>query len=366
MKHIDEYRDPAKVRRLIESLARAGREGGEGPVRIMEVCGTHTMAIFRFGLRQVLPENVELISGPGCPVCVTSVTEVDRMVELCGREGVVAATFGDMLRVPGTEMSLAQAKAQGGRVEVVYSTLEALDLARREPDSRVVFMGIGFETTSPTVAAAVARAAQEGISNFSVLSCHKTLPPALEALLSGGRAKVDGFLMPGHVSVMIGAKAYQPVAEKYRIPCVVTGFEPTDILSGILMLLEERNRGSHQVLIQYSRGVTREGNTQAMTLLDRVFEPRDSLWRGLGMIPGSGLGFRPALERFDAAKVFDLPPSGELEVKDPPGCRCGEVLQGILRPPECGLFGRRCTPAKPVGPCMVSSEGTCAAYFKYR
>lgn len=366
MRHIDEYRDPAKVRRLVEEVVRAARAGGDETVRIMEVCGTHTMAIFRFGLRQILPKNIELISGPGCPVCVTSTTEVDRMVELCGREGVIAATFGDMLRVPGTELSLAQAKAQGGRVEVVYSTLEALDLAKREPDSRIVFMGIGFETTSPTVAASVARAAQEGISNFSVLSCHKTLPPALEALLSGGRARVDGFLMPGHVSVMIGAKAYQPVAEKYRVPCAVTGFEPTDILSGVLMLLEERNKNSHRVLNQYSRGASWEGNTQAMTLLTRVFEPKDSLWRGLGLIPGSGLGLRPALERFDAAKVFDLPPSGELEIKDPPGCRCGEVLQGIIRPPECGLFGGRCTPAEPVGPCMVSSEGTCAAYYKYR
>ena len=366
MRYIDEYRDPEAVRGLTEAIAATASQTGGEPLRLMEVCGTHTMAIFRFGLRQILPEDIELISGPGCPVCVTSVTEVDRMVELCGREGVITASFGDMLRVPGTGMSLAQAKARGGRVEVVYSTLEALDLARKNRDSQVVFMGIGFETTAPTVAAAVIQADREGLDNFSVLSCHKVLPPALEALLSGGRARVHGFLMPGHVSVMIGARAYAPVAEKYKIPCVVTGFEPTDILSGILMLLRERAAGSHQVLIQYTRGATWEGNTQAMGLLGRVFQPEDSLWRGLGMIPGSGLGLRPEFERFDAAKVFDLPPSQELEAQDPPGCKCGEVLQGLLKPPECGLFARRCNPENPVGPCMVSSEGTCAAYYKYR
>ncbi len=366
MRYIDEYRDPASVKKLIRAVIDAAREARTEPLRFMEVCGTHTMAIFRFGLRQILPENIELISGPGCPVCVTSVTEVDRMVDLCGREGVVAATFGDMLRVPGTKMSLAQAKAQGGRVEVVYSTLEALELAKRNRDSKVVFLGIGFETTAPTVAAAVATADQEKIPNFSVLSCHKALPSALEALLSGGNAQVHGFLMPGHVSVMIGAKAYATTAAKYKIPCVVTGFEPTDILSGILMLLRERNAGSHQVLIQYARGTSWEGNTQAMGLLGRVFEPADSLWRGLGMIPKSGLRLRPGFERFDAAKVFDLPASQELEVKDPPGCKCGEVLQGLLKPPDCSLFDKLCNPENPVGPCMVSSEGTCAAYHKYR
>ena len=217
----------------------------------------------------------------------------------------------------------------------------------------------------PTVAAALLQAAGEGISNFSVLSCHKLLPPALEALLSGGKAKVHGFLMPGHVSTMIGAGAYEPLAREHKVPCVVTGFEPRDILSGILMLLRERAAHSHRVLIQYSRGVSWEGNTRAMGLLERVFQPRDSLWRGLGRIPDSGLALRPEFQGFDAERVFDLQPVPETEAQDPPGCRCGEVLQGLITPPQCGLFGRRCDPQNPVGPCMVSSEGTCAAYYKY-
>ena len=226
-------------------------------------------------------------------------------------------------------------------------------------------MGVGFETTSPTVAAALVQAGQERLSNFSVLSCHKLLPPALEALLSGGRARVHGFLMPGHVSTIIGARAYESVAQEHKVPCVVTGFEPGDILSGILMLLQELAAQSHRVLIQYSRGVAWEGNARARELMDRVFEPRDSLWRGLGLIPGSGLGLRPRFQDFDAEKVFGLDQGLDEATPDPPGCKCGEVLQGLITPPQCGLFGKKCDPQSPVGPCMVSSEGTCAAYYKY-
>jgi len=366
VKYIDEYRDPKQAAQLAEAVAKTAGRLGAAPLRFMEVCGTHTRAIFKFGIRQILPRTVDLISGPGCPVCVTATGQIDRAVDLSLRPGVRLATFGDMLRVPGSSLSLAQAQAQGGQVSVVYSTFEALELARRNPKQKVVFLGIGFETTAPTVAAAVAQASQEGLENFSVLSCHKLLPPALKALLSGGQTRISGFLMPGHVTTIIGARAYQPLAEAHQVPCVVSGFELTDILTAILMLLKEVEAGSHQVLIQYTRGVAWEGNCQALALVDRIFEPADSLWRGLGQIPESGLKIRPDYARFDAALCFDLDPSQELVVKDPPGCRCGQVLQGLVEPPKCPLFGRTCSPANPVGPCMVSSEGTCAAHYTYR
>lgn len=366
MKLIDEFRDPARAKSLVQAIRTEAESLDNGPYRVMEVCGTHTMAIARHGLRQVLPENIELISGPGCPVCVTSTAEVDLTVDLAGREGVTVATFGDMFRVPGTELSLARAKAQGAAVEMVYSASDAVGMAAGDPDRKVVFLGIGFETTAPTVAAAVLQAQAQGLTNFSVLSCHKTLPPALEALLKGGRAKIHGFLMPGHVTIMIGAKAYLPVAENYGLNCVVAGFEPVDILASILMLIRDLAAEKSRVRIQYNRGPTWEGNRPAMAVLNRVFEPGDSLWRGLGPIPGSGLAFREEFSAFDAVRELGLSPAEALEVKDPPGCRCGEVLQGLLRPPECGLFDKVCTPSSPVGPCMVSSEGSCAAYHRYR
>ena len=365
MKLVDQFRDPAAARRLAGAIGQEVRRLGRERVRLMEVCGTHTMAIFRFGLRQLLPPEVELVSGPGCPVCVTAAGEVDRAVELSLRPGVRVACFGDMIRVPGSGPSLAQARARGGKAQVVYSSFDALDLARNHPDETVVFLGIGFETTAPTVAAALLKARDEGLANFCVLSSHKLLPPALEALLSGGRSRIDGFLMPGHVSTIIGAKSYEPVAQRHQVPCVVTGFEPNDILAAVLMLLRELAGGSHRVMVQYHRGACWEGNPQARAVMEKVFQPVDSLWRGLGRIPGSGLRLRPEFADFDARVRFDLPELDQLEVKDPPGCRCGEVLQGILRPPQCGLFRTTCTPQSPLGPCMVSSEGTCAAYFKY-
>ncbi len=358
MKHIDEYRDPVLARELIAAIGRTSKT----PARFMEVCGTHTMAIFKFGIRDVLPEHIDLISGPGCPVCVTSTEEIDRAVKLAGMPGVIVATFGDMIRVPGSRMSLAEAQAQGGRVEVVYSTFEALELARRNPTDQVVFLGIGFETTAPTVAASAVTAKKEGLKNFSILSCHKTLPPALAALLAGDELNVNGFLMPGHVTTIIGAESYRAAAEAYKKPMVVCGFEPLDILQSIAMLIEDVEAGRYDVHIQYGRGATWEGNLPAQQVMARVFEPCDAAWRGLGVIPGSGLAFKSDFAEFDAARRFDLsvPPA-----KDHPGCRCGQVLRGALRPTECSLFRKVCHPQNPLGPCMVSAEGTCAAYFKY-
>ena len=358
MKHQDEFRNGDVARPLITRLKQVSTR----QVRLMEICGTHTMAVFRHGLRAVFPATVNLVSGPGCPVCVTATEEIDRAVLLSRTPGVRVATFGDLIRVPGTESSLKQEMAAGARVEVVYSTMDALALARSHPDEEVVFLGIGFETTAPTVAAAVAAAAQGGVGNFSVLSAHKLLPPAMGALLSSGDLHIDGFMCPGHVTTIIGIESYRAVASQYGTPCVVTGFEPVDILQGVLMLVEMVESGRGEVAIQYKRGASAEGNPKAREIMNRVFEPVDAPWRGLGVIPGSGLGLRPEFEALDARKKFNLevPPAPE-----PPGCRCGEVLRGVMTPPECPLFRKVCRPDRPVGPCMVSSEGSCAAYYKY-
>ncbi|MFH1136826.1 MAG: hydrogenase formation protein HypD [Pseudomonadota bacterium] len=358
MKYQDEFRDGALARRLAARL----REASTRPVRLMEICGTHTVAIFRHGLRSILPETIKLISGPGCPVCVTAAEEMDRAIRLARTPGVRVAAYGDLIKVPGSESSLKEEMADGAKVTVVYSSLDALDLARRHPNEEVVFLGIGFETTAPTAAAAVLTAARAGLENFSILSAHKLLPPALDALLSDGEVKIDGFLCPGHVTTIIGTEAYQRVAREHEVPSVVTGFEPVDILQGILMLVELLEAGRAEALIQYKRGASEQGNPKAREIMNLVFEPVDSPWRGLGRIPLSGLDPRPDFAKFDARKRFDLevPPA-----QDPPGCRCGQVLKGVLTPRECPLFDRVCQPDRPVGPCMVSSEGTCAAYYKY-
>jgi hydrogenase expression/formation protein HypD len=358
VKHQDEFRNGETAKKILARLrAAAGR-----PIRLMEICGTHTVAIFRHGIRSLLPPAIQLVSGPGCPVCVTATEEIDRAVRLARTPGVHVATFGDLIRVPGTESSLKKEMAAGAKVSMVYSTLDAVDLAQKHPDENVVFLGIGFETTAPTVAAAVQTADRLGLANFFVLSAHKLLPPAMEALLSGGELKIDGFLCPGHVTTIIGVEAYHSVAQRYGTPCVVTGFEPVDVLLGITQLAEMLAEGRADVAIQYKRGASAEGNPKARQVLMTVFEPVDAPWRGLGWIPKSGLGFREAYHRFDAARVFDLavPPAPE-----PPGCRCGEVLRGAVTPPECRLYQKVCTPDDPVGPCMVSSEGTCAAYYRY-
>ncbi len=358
MKYMDEYRD----RELAEVLVKAIKQTVTRPIRLMEICGTHTMAIFKHGIRSLIGNEIQLISGPGCPVCVTAIEEVDRAVKLARMPGAIVVSFGDMLRVPGTESSLQAEKARDADVRIVYSTFDALKIARDNPDKDVTFLGIGFETTAPTVAAAIKTAHETGIKNFYVLSAHKLLPPAMHALLQSGDLHVDGFICPGHVTTIIGTSAYEEIARQYGTPCVVVGFEPVDILQGIFMLAKQLSEGRAEVEIQYSRGVKPSGNLEALKIMNDVFEPCDAPWRGLGMIPGSGLSIRPDYEVHDATKQFDLevPPS-----KDPPGCLCAEILRGAAIPPDCKLFRLRCTPRTPIGPCMVSSEGTCAAYFKY-
>lgn len=328
----------------------------------MEVCGTHTMALFRTGIRSMLPDNVRLLSGPGCPVCVTPMGVVDAAVDIARREGAALATFGDMVRVPGSRSSLEAAKAEGADVRVVYSPLDALKAAEAEPRRRMVFFAIGFETTSPTVAATVAYARERGVSNFLILPAHKLIPPAMEAVLDTGDVRLDGFLCPGHVSVTTGSAVFEPIARHHRVPCVVTGFEADDILEGVAMLLRQLMEGEAKVEIQYRRWVNREGNRTAQARLDEVFEVADAAWRGLGVIPRSGLDLREDFRGFDALAQLGVAVPPELEN---PGCSCGDVLRGLIEPPECPLFGSQCTPASPVGPCMVSTEGSCAAFYKY-
>jgi len=332
------------------------------PMRLMEVCGTHTVAIFRSGIRSLLPQGVELISGPGCPVCVTPAGEIDRAITLARRDGVILATFGDLMRVPGSSSSLQQERASGADIRIVLSPLDALQMAQDHPERAVCFFAVGFETTSPAIAAAVQEAKRKGLANFYLLSSQRIIPPAIRALLSGGRVKIDGFILPGHVSVIIGRAPYLLISEEFGLPGVITGFEPLDILEGIYMLLRQREEGRTSIEIQYSRVVKEEGNQHALAILNAVFTPVDARWRGLGTIPESGLVLREGFSALDAAQAFDIPYADK---EDPPGCLCGEVLQGIHRPPDCTLFGTRCTPEEPIGPCMVSSEGSCAAYFKY-
>ena len=348
----------ADLKRLLdERAARLGRT-----VRLMEVCGTHTMQLFRSGIRAMLPPNVKLLSGPGCPVCVTPMGVIEAAIEVAQRPDVVLATFGDMVRVPGSRTSLERAKAEGADVRVVYSPLDALKLAEAEPGRRVVFFAIGFETTSPTVAATAAYARDRELTNFLLLVAHKLIPPAMVAILEGGEAHVDGFLCPGHVCVTIGSVPFEPIAERYQAPCVVTGFEAEDILEGVAMLLLQLVEGRPTVEIQYQRWVHREGNRKAQGAIAEVFEVCDTAWRGLGVIPDSGLRLKDELARFDAFAALGIEPTPELEN---PGCSCGDVLRGVIDPPDCPLFAKQCTPASPVGPCMVSTEGSCAAFYKY-
>lgn len=329
---------------------------------IMEICGTHTVAIFRQGIRSILPPNVRLISGPGCPVCVTAQGYIDAAIALARRPGVIIATYGDMIRVPGHSDSLELARGAGARVQAVFSAIDAVDLARDNPDHTVVFLAVGFETTAPATAAAVRAAAEAGLENFVVLAAHKFVLPAMKALLDGGQVNVDGFLCPGHVSVILGWRAYEPVVKAYHRPCVVAGFEPMQVLSGIALLLEMMVANRADVVNVYKGIVQPNGNGHARRLMDQVFAPADAHWRGLGVIPASGMALRPEYGRFDGFARFGLAEGGDY---DPPGCRCGEVVKGLIEPIECPLFAKACTVARPVGPCMVSSEGTCAAWYKY-
>jgi hydrogenase expression/formation protein HypD len=324
------------------------------------------VAIFRAGIKSLLPENIRLVSGPGCPVCVTSTEDTDRMISLAGgseEKNIIIATFGDMLRVPGSWSSLEREKADGADVRLAATPLDALRWAAENPTKSVVFLGVGFETTSPTIAACVLRAMRSSLSNFFVYPAFKLLPPALKSLLDSPDTAIDGFLCPGHVSVMIGADAYVPLAEEYRKPCVISGFEPIDILHGISILCDQLVDNLHEVKNAYGRAVAGEGNTNAMGLLHEVFEPADAKWRGLGEIPSSGLTLKNEMSSLNALVHFDL--ESVKTGPEPDGCACGEVLKGILDPPGCPLFGKTCTPENPVGSCMVSSEGSCAAWFKY-
>ncbi len=359
MKYLDEYRDPELAKTLIEALRN---RKSQRIVRLMEICGTHTVAIFRSGLRQILPPTIRLISGPGCPVCVTANEDIDRAIWLARQPGVITTTFGDLVRVPGSTSSLHMERSRGADVRIVYSSLDALQIARDNPCRQVVFIGIGFETTAPTVAAAVHTAVSEGLDNFTVFSAHKLLPPAMRALLEAKDLNLDGFLCPGHVSTVIGAVAYLEVVENYHIPCVVTGFEPLDILQSISELVDQVENGRAEVVNLYKRAVSWEGNAAARRLIEEIFVPVDSTWRGLGVIPKSGLKIREEWSRYDASARFSMP---EIQVKEHPGCRCGEVLRGVMTPPECGLFRTVCNPQNPKGPCMVSGEGTCGAYYRY-
>jgi hydrogenase expression/formation protein HypD len=361
MKHQHEYRDPELASVQLQAIRQAVA-GFERTITLMEVCGTHTMAIYQHGIRALLPEHIRLISGPGCPVCVTPVGYVDQAVALARRPNTIIATFGDMVRVPGSSSNLLQEQAKGAAIKIVYSPLDALTLAEKHPGADVVFLGVGFETTTPTVAATVLTAVSKQLNNFYVLCSHKTMPGPMAALAGDPELQVDGYLCPAHVSAIIGANAYQPLVDAYKIPCVVTGFEPLDVLQGVLMLTRQVVAGEARVETQYRRVVKPEGNLKARALLDQVFEPCDARWRGIGDIFDSGLQLRSEFYRFDAAR--QLPVTIEPSVEHQ-SCLCGEILKGKIRPKQCPLFRTTCTPEDPVGACMVSSEGTCAAEYKY-
>ncbi len=349
-------------RQMVEALLERLMDKLSGPLSFMEVCGTHTMSIFRHGIRTLLPPDIRLVSGPGCPVCVTSQTDIDRMVGLSEIHGVVVATFGDLMRVPGTAGSLSDARARGASVEIVYSPAEALNLAGSKPSSQVVFLSVGFETTAPVVAATVLEAQARGIENFSIYCCNKLMPPALHALFQDEELEISGLLCPGHVSSIIGAKAYEGLCARFSMPCVITGFEPVDILTGLYHLTCQASEGKAFVENVYHRAVPQDGNKRALALMEKVFEPTDAHWRGLGTIDKSGLELREEFSAFDVQRRF------EIEVKDsqqPKGCICGKIIRAKALPTDCALFAKACTPTKPVGPCMVSSEGTCSAYYKY-
>jgi len=359
MKYLDEYRDGALAQQLARELHRVATR----PWTIMEVCGGQTHAIVKFGIDELLPKQVTLIHGPGCPVCVTPLEMIDKALAIANRPGVIFTSFGDMLRVPGSTTDLLSVKAQGGDVRIVYSPLDAVKLAAANPTKEVVFFGVGFETTAPATAMAVFQAARQGLKNFSMLISHVLVPPAIAALMSSPNCKVQGFLAAGHVCAVMGYEEYPPLAAKYHVPIVVTGFEPLDILQGILMTVQQLESGRAEVENQYARAVRQEGNRPAQELVRQVFQVVPRKWRGVGEIPHSGLGLRPEYAAFDAEKKFHLT---ALQVNEPADCLSGLVLQGQIKPHECPAFGARCTPEHPLGATMVSSEGACAAYYRYR
>ena len=358
MKYLAEYRDAAVAKALIHRIRKTATK----PWTMMEVCGGQTHTIVKQGLDELLAGAVEMIHGPGCPVCVTPLEQIDKALALAARPDVIFTSFGDMLRVPGSECDLLQIRARGGAVRVVYSPLDALDLAVKHPDKQVVFFAVGFETTAPANAMAVWRAKQLGITNFTVLVSHVTVPPAMTAILESPDNRVQGFLAAGHVCTIMGWTEYEPIAARYRVPIVVTGFEPLDILEGMLMTVRQLEEGRHEVENQYVRSVRRDGNQPAQELVSRVFHLVDRKWRGIGEIPGSGLALRDEFAEFDAERRFALE---GIHTEESPACHAGEVLRGLLKPFECPAFGKECTPEHPLGAPMVSSEGACAAYYNY-
>ncbi|MDP3143459.1 MAG: hydrogenase formation protein HypD [Candidatus Omnitrophota bacterium] len=361
MRYVDEFRNQKLVQKVAQEIKRIAPKNR--PINLMEVCGTHTQGFFRFGLKDLIPDSVHLLSGPGCPVCVSGQDYMDQAIELSQRKNVIIATFGDMMRVPGNSSSLEKERSKGAKVWVVYSTLDALRVAEDNPTKRIVFLGVGFETTSPTIAIAIKEARKKDLGNFSVLVSHKLIPPAMKVISQDKKLNIQGFLCPGHVSAIIGSEPYEFIAKKYRLPCVIAGFEPLDILEGIYMLLRQIKDKKSKVEIQYKRIVKPQGNPQARRILKEVFAVCDSNWRGLGIIPQSGLKIRGKYAQFDAQKVFKLKTALSKETR---GCICGLVLKGIKKPDDCHNFAVICTPENPLGPCMVASEGTCSIYYKYR
>ncbi|MFT5130280.1 MAG: hydrogenase expression/formation protein HypD [Rhodothermales bacterium] len=359
MKYLDEYRDASVARRLAEQIAESATQ----PWSIMEICGGQTHAIMKYGIKELLPAEITLLHGPGCPVCVTPLEQIEKALTLAARPEIIFCSFGDMLRVPGAEKDLLTIKAEGGDVRVVYSPLDALTIAQNNPDREVVFFAIGFETTAPANAMAVFQAKRCGVRNFSVLVAHVLVPPAIETLLSDANCPVNGFLAAGHVCAIMGCDEYQPIADRFQVPIVVTGFEPVDILQGVLACVRQLEAGQHTVENHYSRSVREAGNPEAIRMLREVFKVVPRQWRGIGEIPASGLGLRAAFQAFDAELRFGV---SQHKVCEPSSCIAGQILQGQKRPSECAEFAKTCTPEHPLGATMVSSEGACAAYYRYR
>jgi len=372
MKYVDEFREPERAKAIIKEINKVSEKAinylsngkKKEKIKIMEVCGGHTHAIFKYGIEEILPPTVELIHGPGCPVCIMPRGKIDEAIELAEKSNVIFVTFGDTMRVPGSEKSLMEAKAEGADIRMVYSPLDCLKIAKDNPNKEVIFFAIGFETTAPSTALTVLQAEKEGIKNFSLFANHVLVMPALQALLSSPDLQLDGFVGPGHVSTVIGTAPYQIIAREYRKPIVISGFEPLDILQSIWMVLKQFAEGRCEVENQYSRLVTEKGNNPGLNAIKKVFTVRSLFeWRGLGDIPNSGLEISPEYKQFDAEFKFSL---SNKKVADNKACQCGEILKGVLKPWQCKVFGTACTPETPIGACMVSSEGACAAYYQYR
>lgn len=358
LKYVTEYRDGDLAKKLIKEIHNLNVD----KIRLMEVCGTHTMSIFRHGIKGVLPKNITLLSGPGCPVCVTAQKDIDTFIEFAKKDEFIVTTFGDLLKVPGSSSSLQKEKADGADVRIVYSAIDSLAIAKDNPEKEVVFCAVGFETTIPTIAATLLAAEQQNISNFSIHSSHKLTPPALAALMQTKGVEIDGFILPGHVSVITGTDAYRNVHEEYNIPSVIAGFEPVDILKGILMLAKQNKFKKPALENAYPRAVSDQGNLKAKEIMNQVFKVGNATWRGIGEIPDSGMILNKKFEKYNATSKFSIDIK---DTKEPKACACGEILMGLKTPEDCKLYAKACTPMDPVGPCMVSSEGSCAAYYKY-